>query len=205
MSLLAQLIARGIDKDDDDVVVFRPSRKFTAADVQRIAERGASEFRAAAMNVLSCYELEGEFGLYATLGNYVQTKNPMTAEIAEAVSEGDELALIQAFQRAMEYAFVHLCEKGALDRIQISENWTPEATVEYARLRRSVATTKAPNAAPAAAPVPAVTVPVVPAETPVEVCAREWKSLSGDQFRIKYLNNRNNRPIYEQALSEGII
>ena len=89
MSLLGRLFAHGVDADDD--VVLRPSRKFTRQDIVRIAGRGASEFRADAMNLLSCYELEGEFALYSTLGNFVQTKNPMTAEITEAVVDGDEV------------------------------------------------------------------------------------------------------------------
>jgi hypothetical protein len=203
MSLLGKLFANAAANDDE--ITFRPSRKFTARDIQRIAERGAAEFRSTNINVLSLFELEGEFGLYSTLNNYIQTKAAMTAEVSEAISDGDGIVLIQAFQRALEQSFVELLEKGALKRIQLSENWTPEATVEYARLRRSVATTKAANATPVAAPVPAVTVPVVPVETLTEACAREWKELSGDQFRVKYLNNRNNRPIYEQALSEGKI
>src|ERR1700751_4997988 len=126
MSLLGKLFASGLANDDDDVIL-RPSRKFTKQDIIRIAERGASEFRAYAMNLLSCYELQGEFGLYSTLGNFVQTKNPMTAEIAEAISDGDEVALVQAFRRAMEFAFVTLLEKNALRRIQLVESWPPEA------------------------------------------------------------------------------
>ena len=153
------------------------------------------------MNLLSCYELEGEFGLYSALGNYVQTKNPMTAEISEAVQDGDEITLAQAFRRAMELAFVTLLEKGALQRLQLCQ-WPAEATTEYARIRKSVGTTAAANVAPVVAPTPAAP-PVV--ETPAEVAAREWTTLSGDQYRVKYLNNRNNRPAYEQALANGLI
>jgi hypothetical protein len=200
MSLLGRLFAHGVDADDD--VILRPSRKFTRQDIVRIAERGASEFRADAMNLLSCYELEGEFALYSTLGNFVQTKNPMTAEITEAVVDGDEVALIHAFRRAMESAFVTLVEKGALKRIQLVENWPTEAVAEYERIRRSVAAIKVATAAPVAASAPVA--PVV-RETPVETCAREFRELPSTTWKNKWLNDQRNRPVADLAAAEGRI
>jgi hypothetical protein len=201
MSLLGKLFARGLANDSDDVIL-RPSRKFTKQDVIRIAERGASEFRAYAMNLLSCYELEGEFGLYSTLGNFVQTKNSMTAEIAEAISDGDEVALIRAFRRAMGLAFVTLLEKGALKRLQLVDQWPPEAVAEYERIRRSVITTKSANADPVATPTP---VAPVMQETPIETCIREFRELPSAAWKVKWLTNRNNRSIADQAVAEGRI
>lgn len=201
MSLLGRILARGIEDDD---IVISPSRKFTRDDVFHIAERGASEFRAEAMNLLSCYELEGEFGLYSTLGNFVQTKNPMTAEINEAVVDGDEVALIQAFKRAMEFAFVTLVERNALKRLQLVETWPPEAVAEYARIRRSVATAKAASE-PAVAPVaPEPAEPVIQ-ETPVETCAREFRELPSSTWKARWLNDQRNRPVAELAAAEGRI
>jgi len=198
MGILGKLIARGIANSDD--VVLRPGRKFKKEDIVRLADRGASEFRANAMNLLSCYELEGEFGLYSTIGNFVQTKNAMTAEIAEAVADGDEVALTQAFQRAMEYAFVTLLEKGALTRLKLVETWPPEAIAEYERMRRSVV--KAAHTTPASAPEPVA--PLVP-ETPVETCTREFRELPSSAWQKKWLNDTRNRPVAEQAASEGRI
>jgi hypothetical protein len=200
MSLLGRFFASGICEEDD--VVFRPSRKFTTKDIQQIAERGASEFRAQAMNLLSCYELETEFGLYATLANYVSTKNPLPAEINEAVVDGDEVALVQAFKRAMELSFVTLLEKGALKRLQLVESWPPDAISEYARMRKSVIASAAPSVVPVAAPAPVE--PVV-RETPIETCVREFRDLPSVAWKTKWLNNRNNRPIADQAVAEGRI
>jgi hypothetical protein len=206
MSLLGKLFANAAANDDE--ITFRPSRKFTARDIQRIAERGAAEFRSTNINVLSLFELEGEFGLYSTLNNYVQTKAAMTAEVTEAMSDGDEIALTQAFMRALEQSFVDLLEKGALKRIQLTENWTPEATVEYASLLRSVAATKAANATQAAATVPATApapgVPVV-RETPVETCAREFREMPSSKWKAKWLHDQRNRPVTDQAAAEGRI
>jgi len=200
MSLLGKLFARGVDADED--IVFRPSRKFNRNDLIRIADRGASGFRADTMNLLSCYELEGEFGLYAVLANFVQTKNPMTAEISEAVRDGDEVALAQAFRRAMEFAFVSLLEKGALKRIQLVESWPTEAVAEYGRIRRSVAAIKVATAAPVVAPPPVVSVVL---ETPVEVCSREFRELPSSSWKAKWLNDQRNRPVADQAAAEGRI
>jgi hypothetical protein len=202
MSLLGKLFARGLATDSDDVIL-RPSRKFTRQDVVRIAERGASEFRAEAMNLLSCYELEGEFGLYSTLGNYVQTKNPMTTEISEAVSDGDEVALIRAFRRAMEYSFVTLLEKNALRRIQLVESWPPEAAAEYLRMRKSVITTITDELGPA--PVAPAPVEPVVREAPVETRAREFRELPSSVWKAKWLADQRNRPVADLAASEGRI
>lgn len=200
MSLLGKLFARGVEADDS--IVIRPSRKFAKQDILRIAERGASDFRSDGMNLLSCYELDGEFGLYSTLSNYIQTKKAMTAEINEAVVDGDEVALIQAFRRAMELSFVTLVEKNALKRIQLVESWPPEATAEYARMRRSVVAPKVADAPPVAATVPVE--PVV-RETPIETCCREFRELSSSAWKTKWLKNRNNRSIADQAVAEGRI
>jgi hypothetical protein len=198
MSLLGRLFARGLEGDD---IMLRPSRKFTKQDIMKIAERGASGFRADAMNVLSCYELEGEFGLYSTIGNYVQTKNPMTAEINEALVDGDEIALIQAFRRSMELAFVSLVEKDALRRLQLSQ-WPTEAIAEYARMRKSVSTATAASPAPVAAPV----APPRPID-PVEECVADWnnKQVPSNVFKKKWMDHRDRRPYYDRAIDQGLI
>lgn len=197
MSLLGKLFARGVEGVDN--FKPQPNRKFTRKDLINVADRGASEFRADAMNLLSCYELEGEFGLYSVLGNFVSTKNPLTAEINEAVQDGDELALIEAFRHAMEYSFVHLLEKGALKRLQLVEKWPAEAFAEYERIRRSVVST---TAAPVATPVPVA--PIV-RETPVETCAREFRELSSRVWKRKWLDDQRNRPVADLAAAEGRI
>ena len=78
----------------------------------------------------------------------------------------------------------------------------PLLRLPYARMRQTVA-----PATKRSAPTVAKEAPVAPVviETPTELCAREWKELSGDRFKAKYMNNRNNRPIYEKALAEGKI
>ena len=114
MSLLGKLFARGVDDGED--VVLRPGRQLTRQDIGQIAERAATEFRNRSMNLMSCFgPLEGEFGLYSTLSNFVRTKNPLSAEISEAVQDGDEVALLQILIQAMEVAFVMLY----VERLQI--------------------------------------------------------------------------------------
>jgi hypothetical protein len=202
MSLLGKLFAHGLEGDED--VVFRPSQQLTRQDIGRIAERAATEFRSRSMNLISCFgPLEGEFGLYSTLSNFVRTKNPLSAEISEAVQDGDEVALLQVLIKAMEVAFATLYEKGALARLQIVEALPPEAMGEWLAMSRRAGSTSL-----AAAPAPQVEeAPAIPTvvETPVETCAREWITLPSDQFRAKYLNHRGNRKFYEQALAEGRI
>jgi hypothetical protein len=154
------------------------------------------------MNLLSCFELEGEFGLYAALGNFVRTKNPMTAEISEAVQDGDEIALAQAFRRAMELAFVTLMERNALKRLQLLDRWDSEAISEYARMRKSVGTSTVASTAPVAVATPIT--PVV-RETPVETCAREFRELPSTTWKNKWLSDQRNRPVADLAAAQGRI
>ena len=101
MSLLAKLIRQAAAGELNDDTKLYPSREFTRQDISRIAERGATEFRSNGMNLISCFSpLEGEFGLYATLSNFIQTKGALTDEIVEAIQDGDEVALTQTFMRA---------------------------------------------------------------------------------------------------------
>jgi hypothetical protein len=202
MSLLGKLFARGVADDED--VVLRPSRQFTRQDIVRIAERAAIEFRNRSMNLISCFgPLEGEFGLYSTLSNFVQTKNPAGAEINEAVQAGDEIALLQVLIQALEVAFVELYNKGALARLQLVENIPAEAMSEWIRMLQRVGPTS-----PAAAPTSQVEdTPVVPvvSETPVETCSREFRELPSREWKRKWLDNRKNRSAADQAAAEGRI
>jgi hypothetical protein len=198
-SLLGKIFARGIE--DDEEIAFRPTRNFTQADIVKLSERAASQWRDEFSNLLSCFELNGELGLWATLQTYYQSKG-LSEAVSGAVEDGDEAAFIKAMFRTQCAAFVDLYEKrNALSRIQLIQDLPAAAAIEYARLRQYAGTLSAVSAAPTAVRSAA---PVV-TETPVEVAAREWKELSGDQFRVKYLNHQGNRKFYEQALAQGLI
>ncbi len=140
--------------------------------------------------------------MWSVLGAYYQT-NALPSSVTYAVAAGDEHGFCRAMFHAQNAVFVDLYERrNALSRIQLADPLPPEALADFLRMRQSVvAATPARSAPlPQAAPVAPVVV-----ETPTELCAREWKELSGDKFKAKYMNNRNNRPIYEQALVEGKI
>jgi hypothetical protein len=194
--ILDQVIRKGVDTP-----LTLPVR-FTKERITEAAGRAAERFRDSALNLLSSFEpLEGEYGVWQTMDNFIQAKNPLGSEIEQAIKNGDEGDLVKALTRAIEYSFAELYNRGALARLQLVDPLSPEAMNEWIRLSRSVAPAT-PRLIPVAQEAPVAPVAV---ETPTEVCAREWKELSGDQFKTKYLNNRNNRPIYEQCLVEGKI
>jgi hypothetical protein len=200
MSLLGKIFERGLDADD---VVLTPRKQFTKEDVRRIAERGCTEFRRMNMNLLSGFgPLEGEFGVYSTLSNYFQTKSPLTQEINEALADGDEIALTRAFIHAMEFSFVTLYEKGALKRLQLIADLPDEAVTELKRMQRAVGPKPKASVVPVLSPAP--TTPVI-AETPIEICVREFRELPSSAWKQKWLNDRRNRPITDQAFAEGRI
>ena len=201
--LLGNLIRRGAANDLDEEIVLRPGRQFSRQDIGGIAERGANEFRSIYMNLLSSFgPLEGEFGLYATLSNFIQTKNALTTEISEAIQDGDEVELTKAFMHSMEYSFITLFEKNALARLQLVENLPAESVAEYIRMKQSVGSSTTPSAIPAA--TPARVVPIV-VETPAEVCAREFRELSSDRWKKKWLLDQRNRPVADLCVAEGRI
>jgi hypothetical protein len=202
MSIMAKLIRQAAAGELDDDTKLYPTREFTRQDISRIAERGATEFRSNDMNLISCFgPLEGEFGLYATLSNFIQTKGALTDEIAEAIQDGDEVALTRTFVRAMEYSFITLYEKNALARLQLVEDLPTEAMAEYLRMKKATGVAAAPNVAyEAQAPVAPIVI-----ETPIEACVREFKEMPSQTWKAKWLDNRNNRPIADQAFAEGRI
>jgi hypothetical protein len=205
MSFMAKLIRQAAAGELNDDTKLYPSRKFTREDIGRIAERACVEFRNRVMNVLSLYSpLDGSFGVYETLQNFVQTKSTLNEEINAAAQGGDEVDLIETLIKTLEFAFVTLSRKGALDRLLLTEEaWPPIAVAEWLRMEKSI-TRLLPGAAPASAPSAAVA-PVTPVvvETPIEACVREFKETPSKIWKAKWLDNRNNRPIADQAVAEG--
>ena len=193
--ILSNILEHGHDSDN------RSGRQLDQASIMRLSEQAASQWRDAFSNLLSAFELNGEFGLWAVLGAYYNT-HALPQSVTDAVAAGDEHGFCSAMYHAQNTAFVELFERrNALTRLQLADPLPAEALADYARLRKSV-TPATTRSAPAAQEVPAAPAVI---ETPTELCAREWKELSGDRFKAKYMNNRNNRPIYEQALTEGKI
>lgn len=195
MATFAGILAQVAEKGD-----ARRRRTFQPQDVMDIANRTAKQFQRENMNLLSCYELNDDYGLHQTLGRFCKTNNPAGSKIDTALEDGDEQGLFAALLFAMRSAFVTLYQRNALKRIQLVEKWPEEAQKEYSWLVAVVNATTVSTPAPAAPIAPAA-----PVETPTEVCAREFKELSGDKFKVKWLNHQGNRAIYEQACEEGKI
>jgi hypothetical protein len=201
IGLIGQLVRKGDVDDPDGDPILRPVREFSRGEAARLGEQAAQSFLQMYGNLLSCFELHGEFSLWKTLENCMRTKG-LLPEVLEAAEDGDRTNYVRALVRSQEKAFVDLYGKGALARLQIVDALPREAMNEWLRMEQSVRAFTAPVVT--AATVQATASPVV-TETPVEVAAREWKELSGDQFRVKYLNHQGNRKFYEEALAQGLI
>jgi hypothetical protein len=169
--------------------------QFTSGDARRYAEQGAQQFLSEYGNLLSCFTLHGEFGLWARLQTYLQTMG-LGNVVNQAVEDGDVAAYISGIFLSQVNAFVTLFERGALTRLQIADP-LPEAAAEELSKLRKYAGVKASSAAPA--------VPQPAALTPTEQCAQAFQDLSASSFKTKYMSNQNGRKIYEQTLAEGKI
>ena len=174
---------------------LRASRNFSAKDVARIAQVAAEAFRNSNLNLFSCYELDGELGLWSTLQNYVQTKNPAFAVINRAVLDGNEGALAKAFIRAMKLAFLELHKKGALKRLLLVDPLPDEALRDL----RVLQTTTAPPRPASPAPV----VPAAPVESLEDCCTREFKELPSAVWKRKWLSDQRNRPVADRCAAQG--
>jgi hypothetical protein len=196
--LLGSIIRKGLEDSEEGDHLLRPGREF---DVVRSAEKSAQSFLQTYGNLLSCFTLQGEFGLWKTLETYMRTKG-LVPEVLEAIEDGDEAAYMKAIFRSQQRAFHDLYTKGAIYRLMIVDALPRAAIDEWLQMEKSVVGATAPNAAPAPAQAPVV--PVV-AETPIEACVREFKEMPSQAWKTKWLNNRNNRPIADQAFEEGRI
>jgi hypothetical protein len=136
------------------------------------------------------------------LRSYYETKG-LPAAVNEAVEDGDERGFIVAMYKAQSAAFVDLyVKRNALARIQLVEDLPSLAAIEFARMHRSVGTSKTPELAPVAAQAPVA--PIV-TESPIETCVREFKEMPSQLWKKKWLLDQRNRPITDRAFAEGKI
>jgi hypothetical protein len=198
--LLGTIIRRGVDGDPDGDILH-PPRQF---DVRREAERAAQTFLSTYGDLLSCFRLDGDFGLWETMQSYIQSKG-LLPDVLDAVNDGDEAGYRRAILRSQEQAFVDLYEnRNALARLQLIEHLPAEAMAEYSRMRNAIDSASSANVVPSPQVEKAPAVPVV-TETPVETCAREFRELPSQAWKRKWLDNRKNRPAADQAAAEGRI
>jgi hypothetical protein len=202
--LLGTIIRRGDGDADGDIL--RPGRPFN---VRLEAEKAAQSFLNAYGNLLSCFRLGGEFGLWETMQSYIETKG-LLPESLEAVTDGDEVGYRRAILRSQEQAFVDLFEnRNALARLQLVEPLPAEAMAEYSRMRNAIGSTSSSvTPRPSETPEPA---PVV--LTPLEQVVRDFQGdkangippMASDAFRKTWINDRRRRPVYDQAVAEGLV
>jgi hypothetical protein len=183
------------EQGEEGIDIVAAPRTFSSDDVRRYAEQGAAQFLSTYGNTLSCYELQGEFGLWSTLQTYLQTMGLGKATI-KAVEDGDVDAYIQGIFQAQVGAFAALFQRGALERLQVVEKLPDPAAEELGKLLK-YASLKAGSAAPV--------VPQPVTFSPTEQCKQDYQDLGASAFKTKYLTNQNGRKIYEQALAEGKI
>jgi hypothetical protein len=193
---MSGMTARFFKQDEDSNDSAVALRQFTAGDARKYAEQGASQFLAEYGNLLSSYNLHGEFGLWATLQTYLQTMG-LGNVVNQAVEDGDVSAYISGIFLSQVNAFVTLFERGALERLQVVETLPELAAEELSRLLK-YARVKASTAS--VAPQPAA-----PNVTPTEQCEKDFHDLGSSAFKTKYMANQNGRKTYEQTLAEGKI
>jgi hypothetical protein len=204
IGLLGSLIRRGVDGDSDGDIL-RPARQF---DVRLAAEQAAQSFLNKYGNLLSCYQLSGDYGLWKTLETYIQSKGFLPAAV-EAINDGDEVGFKIAVILSQEHAFVDLCEnRNALKRLQLVENWPAEAFAEYSRMREAIGSNASvtPSVSEPEAPTPIVL-------TPLEQVVLDFRGdrenrippMASDVFRKTWINDRRRRPVYDQAIAEGLV
>jgi hypothetical protein len=204
IGLLGSLIRHGVDGDADGDIL-RPAREF---DVRLAAEQAAQSFLNKYGNLLSCYQLSGDYGLWKTLETYIQSKG-FLPEAVEAINDGDEVGFKKAVIRSQEQAFVDLCEnRNALKRLQLVETWPAEAFAEYSRMRNEIGSN--------ASVTPSVSGPEAPARivlTPLEQVVLDFKGdrenrippMASDVFRKTWINDRRRRPVYDDAVEQGLL
>jgi hypothetical protein len=204
--LLGTIIRRSFDEDADGDIL-RPPRQF---DVRREAERAAQTFLSTYGDLLSCFRLDGDFGLWETMQSYIQSKG-LLPDALEAVIDGDEVGYRKAILRSQEHAFVDLCEnRNALKRLQLVDPWPAEAFAEYSRMREAIGSNSSSSVTPS---VSELQTPAPIALTPLEQVVLDFRGdrenrippMASDVFRKTWINDRRRRPVYDQAVAEGLV
>ncbi len=188
---LSSFFANGTD--ETSLADFRPAQEF---DVHAVTVRAAESVRNAYRNIFSCFELEGPDGLWETISLFIKRKNLLAAAV-EAIKNGDPSAYTWEFQQTLKRAFVALMTRGALDRIKIVDEYPAEAESDMVAIQRSLQVADVAELASVVEVVPAA-----PAD-PLDQVVEDFRHLGSSAFKLKYMNNQQNRALYDQAISQG--
>jgi hypothetical protein len=185
--------------------VVLDARRLTQGEKADAFNRVLKAFNTQYADLLSCYQLQGEFGLWAALQNF-QNLHPDQAglkELDEAAEAGNISRLEAACMLSLEKPFVALVENQAFKRLQLIDAFPAEAQAQFntmwrhAKLnadgsRNNVVVANAPEPEPIAEP------------SALDQCVADWKSLSTAAFRAKWpkSNPQLNR-IVEEMFATG--
>lgn len=104
-------------------------------------------------------------------------------------------AVIRAFERLYTRIFITLYDRGVLSHIMVVDE-IPE------RAQRQLDAMVAEVESQRCAKVEVQQKPAAPVveENPVDVCVRDFHELGASAFKIKWVTNTKNRPVYERAV-----
>jgi len=155
-------------------------------------------------DLLSCYQLQGEFGLWAALQNFqhLHPEQSGLKELDEAAEAGSVSKLEAACMLSLEKPFVALVESQAIKRLQLIDAWPAQARDQYSTMwrhaklnvdgsRNDVVVADAPEPEPVAEP------------SALDRCTADWKSLPSAAFKTKWMANDQLKKVVDQMFATG--
>jgi hypothetical protein len=145
--------------------------------------------------ILSIFDLPS---LQAAMQAYVELESAdEDGELAAAAQDENnpDAAVMAAFERLYSRIFVTLLDRGVLAHLIVVDE-IPEGAKR--QLDAMVAEVESHRSTKTAVQQRLVTPTVV--EDPIAVCVREFHELGSNAFKIKWVTNMKNRPVYDAAV-----
>lgn len=146
--------------------------------------------------LLSCFDQQKLFHL---LGFQVNEDDGNYEKMfGDAVLRGDRLKLIKIATDSIAFALYTLLQnpRSEIHEIMVTDGLSPEAEQEYVALAHRFQ----PRATVQQVPV----VHEIPVD-PIDQVVEDYRHMGTAQFQRKYMNDKNLRPIFDQAVAQGRI
>lgn len=182
------------------------ARRLTQGEKQDAFNRVIKAFNTQYADLLSCYQLVGELGLWAAIQNY-QNLHPEQAglkDLDDAAEAGSISKLEAACMLSLEKPFVALVENRAINRLQLIDTWPAEARDQYSTMWRHAKLNADGSRTDVVAVANALEPEPVAEPSALDRCVEDWKTLSVQAFKNKWpKSNPQLQAVVDEMFATG--
>jgi hypothetical protein len=146
--------------------------------------------------ILSCFDLEKLQERMMAYADLEMGKSIMQELAAASEQDRSADAVAQVWFKCYNESFIMLYERGVLAHLKVVDELPEAAQAQLAAMADDVL---------ANYPEPEVAAPVVVRIDPVDQCRIDFHEMGSSAFKRKYIDDTRNRPIYETAITRGVL